>query len=190
MSEASKKIFTIGHWVCPEDLFLAALDSADVTVLVDVRAQPGSRRSPQFSRDVMPTWLGEAGIDYVHLQELTGRRPKQTEVPPEINAGWKNQSFKNYADYTLTDDYESGLAELIALAGTGRVSLMCGEPMPWRCHRLLIANTLTARGWEVWHLSTDADPRRHELGAWGADAEVDADGVVTYPRSDPVPTPT
>lgn len=178
----SREVFTIGHWVCAEDVLLETLGGSDVEVLVDVRAQPGSRRSPQFSRDVMPGWLGDAGIEYRHVAELTGRRRKQPDVPPEINAGWQNQSFKNYADYTLSADYESGLAELVDLAATRRVSVMCGEPMPWRCHRLLIANTLTARGWTVWHLSTTAAPRRHELGAWGAPAHVDEAGVVTYPQ--------
>ncbi len=134
------EIWTIGHWVCEQGVFLEALDSAGIGAIADVRAQPGSRRSPQFSRDAMPEWLGEAGIEYHHLQELTGRRRKQPEIPQELNAGWQNRSFKNYADYTLT-----------------------------------------ARGWTVRHLSTTAEPRLHELGMWGAHAEVSDDGVVTYP---------
>ena len=180
MSEAGE-IWTIGHWVCEQDVFLEALDSVGIRALADVRAQPGSRRSPQFDRDAMPGWLGEAGIEYRHLQELTGRRRRQHDVPPEINAGWQNRSFKNYADHTLTPDYEKGLSELTELATRKRTVVMCGEPMPWRCHRTLIANTLAARGWTVWHLSTTAEPRLHELGMWGAAAEVSDDGVVTYP---------
>ena len=86
----------------------------------------------------MPEWLGEAGIEYHHLQELTGRRRKQPEIPQELNAGWQNRSFKNYADYTLT-----------------------------------------ARGWTVRHLSTTAEPRLHELGMWGAHAEVSDDGAAS-----------
>lgn len=179
------EISTIGHWTCPQEVFLRPLRDADVNVLVDVRAQPGSRRSPQFSIDALPTWLKEAGIEYVHLTNLAGRRRKQPDVPPEVNAGWQNQSFKNYADYTLTSPYEEGIAEVVALAGEKRVVLMCGEPMPWRCHRLLISNTLTARGWTVWHLSTTAAPRRHELGAWGATPTKGPDGVLTYPAPDP-----
>lgn len=175
------EIWTIGHWTCPEALFLQPLLEADIEILVDVRAQPGSRRSPQFSRDAMPGWLADAGIDYLHLPALAGRRPKQPVVAPELNAGWQNQSFKNYADYTLTPEFEAGLAKLTAMATDRRACLMCGEPLPWRCHRSLIANILTARGWTVWHLSTTAPPRRHEFGAWGARPRVGGDGSVTYP---------
>lgn len=180
-SPAAGELWTIGHWVCPQEDFLAALAPAGIDLIVDVRSSPGSRRSPQFSRDAMPIWLREKGIGYRHLPELAGRRPKQPEVPELINAGWQNQSFKNYADYSLTPGYEQGMATLTGLALKHRVAIMCGEPMPWRCHRSLIATTLTARGWTVWHLSTTAKPRRHELGAWGAQPHVDADGVVTYP---------
>jgi len=115
----------------------------------------------------MPRWLAPAGINYVHLPELGGRRAKQ-DVDPDINAGWRQPSFKNYADHTLGPQYRNGIERLAALAMEHRVAIMCGEPMPWRCHRLLIANTLTAQGWTVWHLMTDAEPRRHELDLWGA----------------------
>lgn len=94
---------------------------------------------------------------------------------------WQNQSFHNYADHTLTPEFAAGLERLEALARERRTVIMCGEPMPWRCHRLLIANALAARGWHVEHLTTDQAPRPHELGQWGAAPSVDADGVVTYP---------
>ncbi|GAA1155511.1 DUF488 family protein [Ornithinicoccus hortensis] len=177
----ARELWTIGHWVCPQDVFLGTLHGAEVDQLVDVRAQPGSRRSPQFGVDAMPDWLTAEGIGYRHLTELAGRRPRQPDAPAGANDGWQNQSFKNYADYTLTPAYEAGVAALGELAREHRVAIMCGEPMPWRCHRLLISNTLVARGWTVWHLSTTAPPRRHELGAWGATPHVDPDGVVTYP---------
>ncbi len=175
------ELWTIGHWTCPEATFLHTLSGGDVELLVDVRSLPGSRRSPQFSREGMPQWLGEAGVDYLHLPDLGGRRKAQRDVDPQVNAGWRNPSFKHYADYTLTPGYEEGLDRLTALALERRVAIMCGEPVPWRCHRLLIANTLTARGWTVWHLMTNATPRRHALGQWGATPRVDARGVVTYP---------
>ncbi|GAA5159670.1 DUF488 family protein [Ornithinimicrobium tianjinense] len=175
------EIWTLGHWTCPPEVVLETLAVPDIELLVDVRAQPGSRRSPQFSIDAMPGWLHEAGIDYLHLPELGGRRPRQHDVDPDVNAAWANQSFKNYADYTLTPAFEQGLARLTAMAEERRTTVMCGEPMPWRCHRLLVANTLTARGWTVWHLMTGAAPRRHELGRWGAVPSVDEDGIVTYP---------
>lgn len=176
----SREIWTIGHWTCPEAAFLQPLHDYSISLLADVRAQPGSRRNPQFGRDAMPSWLAQAGIDYVHLPELGGRRRKQN-VDPHINLAWRQPSFKNYADYTLGPEYRRGIEVLTELARARRVAIMCGEPMPWRCHRLLIANTLTAQGWTVWHLIGDAEPRRHELGLWGAAAMVDADGNVTYP---------
>lgn len=182
MSDAPE-IWTIGHWTCPMPTFLEPLDAQGIELLVDVRAQPGSRRSPQFGSDAMASWLGDAGIGYVHLPELGGRRRRQP-VEPYVNAGWQNASFKNYADYTLTEPYEHGIARLTDLARTQRTVVLCGEPMPWRCHRLLIANTLTARGWTVWHLMVGAAPREHHLGQWGAPPAVAANGHVTYPATD------
>lgn len=129
----------------------------------------------------MREWLHRAEINYVHLDELGGRRRKQ-DVDLEINAGWQNASFKNYADYTMTPAYEDGMTRLVELATDRRVVIMCAEPMPWRCHRLLIANTLTSRGWTVRHIIGTAEPRVHVLGQWGATPEVDADGPLTYPQ--------
>ena len=174
------EIWTIGHWTCPEAAFVARLATQRIDAVADVRAHPGSRSSPQFGSDAMSAWLDRAGVAYVHLTELGGRRRKQA-VDPSPNPGWENASFKNYADYTLTKEYEHGIATLLELATSRRVAIMCAEPMPWRCHRLLIANTLTARGWTVRHIMGDASPRIHELGQWGATPKVDAKGLVTYP---------
>jgi len=185
MTAHSHALWTIGHWTCPQSVVLDTLASADIETVVDVRKMPGSRRNPQFDADAMPSWLDRAGIDYLHLTELGGRRPRQKDVDPTINAGWQNASFKNYADYTLTEEFEAGLKHLTDLAEHRHVAIMCGEPMPWRCHRLLIANTLTARGWTVVHLINNAKPRQHELGQWGATPTVSAGGVVTYPAETP-----
>lgn len=174
------EIWTIGHWTCPEEAFVRPLHAHEIDLLVDVRSQPGSRRNPHFGRETMPHWLGEAGIGYLHLPELGGRRRKQ-DVDPCINAGWRQPSFKNYADYTLGPDYRDGIERLVELSTANRVAIMCGEPMPWRCHRLLIANTFAAAGWTVWHLFGEDPPRHHELGQWGATPSVDANGQVTYP---------
>lgn len=180
--DVTGEIWTIGHWTCPREVVLDTLASAGIELLADVRRMPGSRRSPQFDADEMTTWLADAGIGYEHLTELAGRRPKQRDVDPELNAGWQNVSFKNYADHTLTPEYEAGLARLTGLAQDRHVAVMCGEPMPWRCHRLLVANTLAARGWQVVHLMNGAKPQPHELGRWGATPSVGPDGAVTYPR--------
>lgn len=168
MAAAPRELWTIGHWTCPEGLVLDTLSSADIGLVVDVRKLPGSRRSPQFDADEMPAWLDRAGIGYLHAPGLGGRRPKQKDVAPALNAGWRNASFRNYADYTLTPEFEEALARLTDLATEQHVAILCGEPMPWRCHRLLIANTLTARGWRVVHLMNGAAPREHRLGQWGA----------------------
>lgn len=174
-------IWTLGHWTSPVDAVLATLRSAEIDELVDVRKLPGSRRSPQFDAEEMTRWLGGAGIGYRRSAELTGRRPKQRDVDPQLNAGWQNTSFRNYADHTLSAEYEQGIEELEALAAEHHVAVMCGEPMPWRCHRLLISNTLVARGWEVVHLRVGSAPAVHELGAWGARPVVREDGTVIYP---------
>ncbi|MBN9327862.1 MAG: DNA repair protein [Cellulomonas sp. 73-145] len=175
-----REIWTIGHWTCPEQTFVARLAANGIGLLADVRAHPGSRTSPQFSRDLMPGWLAQASVGYVHLEKLGGRRAKQ-DVDSRINSGWQNASFKNYADYTLLPAYQEGIDELLQLATERHVAVMCAEPMPWRCHRLLISNTLTARGWTVRHIVGDSEPRVHRLGQWGATPVVGADGRVTYP---------
>lgn len=176
----AREMWTIGHWTCPIPTFLEPLDAARIDLLVDVRAHPGSRRNPQFGSAEMAQWLPEHGVDYRHLPALAGRRRSQPDIDPSINAGWQNASFKNYADYTLTDAFRDGLADLTELGQARRVAIMCGEPMPWRCHRLLISNALTAQGWTVRHLVAGGPTREHVLGQWGATPTVH-DGHVTYP---------
>ncbi|WP_446666501.1 DUF488 domain-containing protein [Flexivirga sp. B27] len=182
MSE--RLIWTIGHWTCPIPDFLEPLDADHIELLADVRAHPGSRRNPQFGSDAMADWLPDHGIDYRHLPALGGRRRRQhlpDDVDPDINSGWQNTSFRNYADYTLTDEFRCGLDELTTLAGKQRVAIMCGEPMPWRCHRLLLANILTDRGWTVRHLMAGGPTREHVLGQWGAAPVRTAAGDLVYP---------
>ena len=133
---------------------------------MDVRAHPGSRRSPHFARDAMPQWLHRADIHYAHIPDLGGRRRKQPSAGL-VNDGWQNASFKNYADYSLTASYQHAITALTDLAQGRRTVIMCSEPMPWRCHRLLISNTLTAGGWSVQHIMSGAVPREHVLGQWG-----------------------
>lgn len=174
------RFWTVGHWTCPEETFVGLLRTEDVDLIADVRAQPGSRSSPQFGQDAMRAWLRRAGIGYEHLPQLGGRRPRQG-VDPGVNAGWRNTSFHNYADYTLSDDYERGIARLIELADDHRVAYLCAEPMPWRCHRLLISNTLTARGHAVAHLMAGRAAHPHRLGQWGATPVRRPDGELTYP---------
>lgn len=175
------QIWTAGHWTCPESTFIGLLREQQIELVADVRSYPGSRTSPQFSKDTMHDWLDHAGIGYVHLDQLGGRRPKQ-DVDPQMNAGWRQRSFKNYADYTLSTSYEDGIARLIALATHHRVAYLCAEPMPWRCHRLLVSNTLTVRGFTVWHILAAHTTRQHRMGDWGAQPSIDAAGRLIYPE--------
>src|SRR5699024_11127104 len=112
--------------------------------------------------------------------KLGGRRRKQ-DVPAAINAGWNNASFKNYADYTLTEEYHEGIAELKELTQKHRVAIMCGEPMPWRYHRLLISNAVAAQGFQVEHHVIRRKHKKYESGMRGATPHVKEDGQLTYP---------
>lgn len=174
------RIFTIGHWNVSAERFLEPLVANDIETLVDVRSLPGSRRSPWFDQEQMRVWLPEADIAYVHARDLGGRRRAQ-DVDPDLNAGWHNDSFHRYADYTTTQDYSAGLGALEELARQDRTAIMCGEPVPWRCHRSIISDSLTVRGWSVIHLMHGAAPIAHSLGRWGATPVVDGVGRITYP---------
>jgi len=175
------EIWTIGHSTRSTEEFLAMLHDHAIDLLVDVRSFPGSRRCPQFGRETMSTWLADDAITYQHTSDLGGRRNRQHDVDPAINAAWRNASFRNYADYTLGDAYQAGIVQLAIMAQTSRVAFMCSEALPWRCHRSLIANTLVARDWAVHHLMSVGKVIEHRLGAWGPEPLV-ADGRVTYPE--------
>ena len=175
------EIWTIGHSTRSTEEFLALLHDQEIVSLVDVRSYPGSRRCPQFGREIMSTWLANDAITYQHASDLGGRRNRQHDVDPAINAAWQNASFRNYADYTLGDAYQTALANLTTVAQTSRVAFMCSEALPWRCHRSLIADSLVARGWAVHHLMSLGKATEHRLGQWGPEPFV-ADGRVTYPE--------
>jgi uncharacterized protein (DUF488 family) len=175
-----EEIWTIGHSTRTADEFLALLRDWAIDSLVDVRSYPGSRRCPQFGREAMEAWLADDGITYRHMLELGGRRNRQHDVNRAINAAWKNASFKNYADYTLSDAYETALSDLIDLAETSRVAFMCSEAVPWKCHRSLISNSLVARGLVVHHIMSAGQLTEHQLGQWGPRPIV-TNGRLTYP---------
>lgn len=152
-------IFTVGHSTRPAEEFVALLKAHRIELLVDVRTVPRSRHNPQFNRDTLPETLQRAHIGYLHLAELGGLRKARTD---STNLGWRNLSFRGYADYMATPEFEKGLARLMDEAGTRRVAVMCAEAVPWRCHRSLIGDGLVARGAEVFELSsmTRAQPHR------------------------------
>ncbi|WP_404406251.1 DUF488 family protein [Jeotgalibacillus malaysiensis] len=180
------KIYTIGHYNHTEEEFLHMLNVADINFIADVRAFPASRRSPQFKKENLQEWLQQSGIGYRHFRELGGRRKISGEVGEDLNAGWENRSFHNYADYSLTDEFKLGVGELVSLAEQENVAYMCSERHPTRCHRLIISNWLQANGWEVHHIVPGAkgEPElvAHELGKWGAVPVIEDSGEVVYPQ--------
>ena len=142
-SEPRPLILTIGHSTRPLGEFVGLLKFHGVTCVGDVRTVPRSQHNPQFNKDSLPAELAKAGLDYVHLPGLGGLRQAK---PDSINTGWRNVSFRGYADYMQTPEFEQRLDELIQLAKRDRIALMCAEAVPWRCHRSLIADALLVRG--------------------------------------------
>jgi uncharacterized protein (DUF488 family) len=142
--------------------------------LVDVRTIPKSRFNPQFNRETLAGSLASAEVAYLHMPGLGGlRRPRKDS----INTGWRNDSFRGYADYMQTVEFQQNLGELLALAATRRVAIMCAEAVPWRCHRSMIADALTARAVPVFHIMSPRKADAHKLTSF---ARVE-DGRVSYP---------
>ncbi len=166
------EIYTIGHSTHSEKNFLDILQSFKIQVLADVRSLPGSRYLPHFNQESMSVALKSIGINYVHMPGLGGRRRKICNDNLHLVAGWKHVAFRNYALYSLTSEFEKELNELISIAKKFRVVIMCAESVPWKCHRLLISNSLVAKGIKVLHILNKNDIITHALGKYGAKAEI------------------
>ncbi|HEV3099747.1 MAG TPA: DUF488 domain-containing protein [Candidatus Udaeobacter sp.] len=144
------RIWTIGHSTRSIDTFISLLKANGITVLADVRTWPGSKRYPQFNKEKLSHSLGKAGIRYEHFPELGGRRKAK---PDSKNTAWRNESFRGYADYMETEEFNKGVKRLLDLsAAAGPTAIMCAEAVWWRCHRSLISDYLKARGIEVIHI--------------------------------------
>jgi uncharacterized protein (DUF488 family) len=162
-AEGRCAVLTVGHSTRPIEIFLELLRSHRVTQLVDVRTVPRSRHNPQFAQDALRASLAAAGIGYAHAPGLGGfRRPG----PDSPNAGWRNLSFRGYADYMQTPEFDAELRNLVELARTDRVALMCAEAVPWRCHRSLIADALTAHGIATCEIASAKRLQPHRLPAF------------------------
>lgn len=140
--------------------FLGLLQAHDVEELVDVRSIPKSRHCPQFNADVLADALLGAGIGYTHLKALGGRRYSRKG---SSNTGWRNASFRGYADYMATSNFAEGLGKLIRIASAKTTAIMCAEAVPWRCHRSMIADALLVRGWTVLDIVSAKPATEHRL---------------------------
>jgi uncharacterized protein (DUF488 family) len=172
--DAALLVLTVGHSTHPVEEFLEILTGHGVCRLVDVRTIPRSRTNPQFNKESLPSALASAGIHYTHMPGLGGLRKANGGLE---NAGWRNASFRGYADYMQTNEFRENLAALIDLASKERVAIMCAEAVPWRCHRSLIADALVIRGVPVEDILSRANRKPHALTSF---AHVEGKRI-TYP---------
>ena len=172
--DGARTLWTLGHSTRPWEEFTGMLDAAGIRTLADVRRFAGSRRNPQFSRDTMPPALAAIGIRYWPLPAMGGRRKAVADSP---NTAWRVEAFRAYADHLASPEHIAARAELMATALAGPTSVMCAEAVWWRCHRRLVADDFTARGWRVVHLM---GPGQQQVHALNPDA-VMIDDVLRYP---------
>jgi uncharacterized protein (DUF488 family) len=158
MTHNQLKLWTIGHSTRSIDEFIEALKSFEIQTLADVRSFPGSRRYPQFNKESLRASLAEAGIEYIHLPELGGRRRAK---PDSLNMAWQSKTFRGYADYMETEKFQKGIARLLDAARERRTAIMCAEAVWWRCHRSLISDYLKANEVEVTHIMAAGKSEPH-----------------------------
>ena len=168
------ELWTIGHSTRPWEDFVALLRENAIACLADVRRFAGSRRNPQYSPVDMALALEEAGIDYLPMPDFGGRRKPEEDSP---NGAWRVAAFRGYADYMATPGFALARGRLVREAGARRVAVMCAEAVWWRCHRRLIADDFTARGWTVLHIMAPGKLQQHVLNP---DARLEGDHLV-YP---------
>ena len=168
------RIWTIGHSTRTIDVFISLLEANGIKVIADVRTLPGSRRYPQFNREMLAKSLTEHGIRYEHFPELGGRRKAKKD---SRNTAWRNASFRGYADHLETEEFGAGVERLLDLANKmGPTAIMCAEAVWWRCHRALISDYLKTRGVEVVHI---VDANKTELHPYTSAARI-VGGMLSY----------
>lgn len=167
-------IYTIGHSTRTFDEFVSILRAHGIDRIVDVRRFPRSRRHPQFDRATLPKRLRARGIRYRHEERLGGRR---RPLRDSTNTGWRSPGFRGFADYMGTPEFREGLESLEAYAESATTAILCAEAVPWRCHRSLISDALTARGVEVRHILSASPARTHRRTPFARVRR----GRVTYP---------
>jgi uncharacterized protein (DUF488 family) len=180
MQQFPVTVWTVGHSTLALEAFLALLAAHGIEAIADVRRFPGSRRHPHFSREALEPSLRGAGLDYQWLPQLGGRRTPRPDSP---NIGWRNASFRGYADHLGSIEFADGLARLLALASAKRTAMMCSESVWWRCHRGLVSDVLKLRGVQVLHVEGRTPAREHP---WTPPARI-VGGKLSYPAVDPQP---
>jgi uncharacterized protein (DUF488 family) len=176
-------VCTIGHSNRPIDVFIDLLRQNGIACLLDIRTVPKSRHNPQFGQDQLSSSLAEAGIEYRYLRGLGGLRRPHKDSP---NAGWRNMSFRGYADYMQTEEFAANVDAVIELARTKTCALMCAEAVPWRCHRSLVADALLVRGVRVDDIIDARSRKPHKLTPF---AHVDGLRITYPPAPEPDPAP-
>lgn len=154
----SGTIWTIGHSTHPIGEFIGILHSFEISLLVDIRSLPGSRAFPQFNREALEISLPEAGIQYLHMRDLGGRRKVKKDSK---NTAWRHPAFRGYADYMETEEFHQAINELEKLASMQPTAYMCSEVLWWRCHRSLVSDWLKANGWMVFHITGKGKSEEH-----------------------------
>jgi uncharacterized protein (DUF488 family) len=177
-SEPSRIVLTVGHSTRTLEEFICLLQAHGVRRVVDVRTVPRSLHNPQFNKTSLPESLNKAGLAYVHMPGLGGLRRAKRD---SINAGWRNASFRGYADYMQTPEFDKSLEELIRLAHQDPIALMCAEAVPWRCHRSLIADALLVRGIRTEEIVSRTRRQVHRLTPFAKVRRT----KITYPAADP-----
>src|SRR2546428_13662375 len=160
MADNQLKLWTIGHSTRAIDEFIDALKSLETQALADVRSFPGSRRCPQFNKENLRASLAEAGIGYIHLPDLGGRRRAK---PDSLNMAWRSKTFRGYADYMETEAFQKGIALLLEAARERRTAIMCAEDVWWRCHPSLILDYMKGKRVEVIHIKTTGKTEPHHF---------------------------
>ena len=169
-------VFTIGHSTRPLEEFLSLLEAREIGLLADVRTIPKSRHNPQFNGEALAAGLKDHDIQYVHMRGLGGlRRPRKDST----NTAWENASFRGFADYMETGEFEKSLIELLETAKKQRTALMCAEAVPWRCHRSLIADALAVRRITVVHIMSKTSLKEHAMTPWA----VATGERIAYPKA-------
>ena len=173
-------VYTIGHSTRSVVEFVELLRHGRVELVVDIRSTPRSRTNPQFNLDALPQALADWQIGHTRIEGLGGRRNKSKTVPPEVNGFWINQSFHNYADYALSDEFRAGFSQLTELSRERRCGIMCSEAVWWRCHRRFVADYLLCGGRDVFHLMGTA---RADVATMNPAARAEGASLV-YPLRD------